>query len=221
MLLIGAVAKSEADQTFNVDPGAAWNGYMNVFDVAGAGYGMAGAGGFQFGSVWAPVDLRATFSGPTLSLQANTIGDANPYWYTPAGGPGAVGNKIMDANFYQEYGGGLGNVTFQGNVLANSLVGPTDGGGRGWTAVAFIKDFAPDFSSSVSTTVPLSPGFFSISLPTIADGARHIQVGFEVIGPDVWAGDPLSLTSITIVPEPTTIALAGLGTALLLIRRRK
>jgi len=227
LLLVGAVAKSNA-ATYTVDPSATWLGYMNVFNVGGPGYGMAGAAGFQFGSGWGTPDLRATFAGPVLSLKANTIGDPNPYWYTPSGGPGAVGNKIMDASFYQEFNGPLAgqNVTFTGNVLGNGLVGPVDGGGRGWTAVAFIKDFAPDFSSSVTTSVPLtSLGVFSISQLAINDPARHLQFGFQVIGPDVWAGDPLSIPSIditaTAVPEPTSMALAGIGAALLVIRRRK
>ena len=227
LLLAGAVAKSEA-VTYTVDPSATWLGFMNVFNVGGAGYGMAGAAAYQFGGGWGTPDLRATFAGPTLSLKANTIGDPNPYWYTPSGGPGSVGNKIMDASFYQEFNGPLAgqSVTFTGNVLANGLLGPVDGAGRGWTAVAFIKDFAPDFSSFVSTTAPLnSLGAFSINLTAINDVARHVQFGFEVIGPDVWAGDPLSIPSVditaTAVPEPTSMALAGLGAALLVIRRRK
>ena len=36
-------------------------------------------------------------------------------------------------------------LTFKGNVLSNSLVSP-------YTSVAFIKDFAPDYSSNVSVT---------------------------------------------------------------------
>lgn len=225
LLLAGAVAKSNAI-TYTVDPLATWNGFMNVFDVGGPGYGMGGAGGYIFGSPWGPGDLRASFAGPVLSLKANNIGDPNPFWYTPAGGPGSTGNKIMEANFYQEFNGPLAgqNVTFQGNVLANSLLGPVDLAGRGWTAVAFIKDFAPDFSSSVTTSVPLtSLGVFSVSQVAINDPARHVQFGFQVIGPDVWAGEPLSIPSvdITAVPEPTTLALAGIGAAMLAVRRRK
>ena len=225
LLVVGAVAKSNA-ATFTVDPGATWLGYMNVFDVGGPGYGMGAAGGYQFGGAWGTSDLRATFSGPTLSLQANTIGDPNSYWYTPSGGPGSVGNKIMDASFYQQFDGTLAgqNVTFEGNVLANSLLGPVDAAGRGWTAVAFIKDFAPDYSSSVATTVALnSLGVFSVNYTAINDPARHVQFGFQVIGPDVWAGDPLTVPSVDIVavPEPTSMVLAGLGAALLVIRRRK
>ena len=225
LFLIGAVAKSNA-VTYTVDPGATWLGYMNVFAIGGPGYGLAGAGGYVFGSPWGTPDLKATFAGPVLSLKANTIGDPDPFWYTPSGGPGSVGNKIMDASFYQESTGPLAGttVTFTGLVLGNSLAtGPVDALGHGWTAVAFVKDFAPDFSSFVASTVALPAGVFSVSLATIADPARHVQWGFEVIGPDVWAGDPLSFLSagIIAVPEPTSFALAGLGAALLFIRRRK
>ncbi|MSU58858.1 MAG: PEP-CTERM sorting domain-containing protein [Pedosphaera sp.] len=199
---------------------------MNVFFTGAPGYGLAGAGGYVFGSPWGTPDLKATFAGATLSLKANTIGDPDPFWYTPSGGPGATGNKIMDANFYQEFNGPLAGttVTFTGIVLGNSLAtGPVDAAGHGWTAVAFVKDFAPDFSSFVASTVPLPAGVFSVSLATIADPARHVQFGFEVIGPDVWAGDPLSFASvdITAVPEPTSVALLLGGIACLAGYRRK
>ena len=199
---------------------------MNVFNTGAPGYGIAGAGGFVFASGWGTPDLKASFSGPTLTLSANTIGDPNPFWYTPSGGPGAVGNKIMDANFYQEFTGSLSGTTvnFTGSVLSDTLaMGPVDAAGHGWTSVAFIKDFAPDYSSFVTATVALPPGLFTVSLATIADPARHVQFGFETIGPDVWAGDPLSIPSVvlTAVPEPTALALAGLGAAALLIRRRR
>jgi hypothetical protein len=221
--MAGTVAKSSA-VTYSVDPGASWLGFMNVFNVGGPGYGMAGAGGYVFGSPWGTSDLRASFAGPVLSLQANTIGDPNPFWYLPSGGPGSVGNKIMDANFYQEFNGGvLGGITvnFEGNVILNNLLGPVDAAGRGWTAVAFIKDFASDYSSSVDSIIPLGSGYFNVSLNTINDPARHVQFGFQVIGPDVWAGEPLSFNSIQVVPEPGSLALAGLGAAFLAIRRRK
>ena len=225
LLLAGTLTSAKA-ATYTVDPGATWSGFMNVFNVGGPGYGMAGAGGYVFGSGWGTADLRANFAGPVLSLRANTVGDPNPFWYTPSGGPGAVGNKIMEANFYQEFTGPLAGttVTFEGSVLANSLLGPVDAAGRGWTAALFIKDFAPDYSSSVATSVPLtSLGMFSISLLTINDPARHVQFGFQVIGPDVWAGDPLSVPSIDVVavPEPTSAALVLAGIAGLVLRRKK
>jgi PEP-CTERM motif len=223
-LLCGAVRVDAA--TFTVDPGASWAGFMNVFATGGPGYGSAGAGGYVFGSGWGTPDLKASFGGPVLTLSANTIGDPDPFWYTPSGGPGAVGNKIMDANFYQEFTGPLAGttVTFTGLVLGNTLAtGPVDGAGHGWTSVAFIKDFAPDFSSFVSSTIALPPGVFSVSLATIADPARHVQFGFETIGPDVWAGDPLSVPSVVItgVPEPATLFLAGIATIGCMVVRRR
>ena len=218
-LVMSVITTSEAQVTVNVDPGASWLGFMNVFEIPQNG------GGYVFGSGWGTADLRASFAGPVLTLACNTIGDPDPFWYVPSGGPGAIGNKTMDANMYVEPPGSLPgvNLTFQGMVLANTLVGQVNQLGNGWTAVAFIKDFAPDYSSNVSVTAPLSPGAFSISLATINDPARHVQYGFEVIGPDVWAGDPLTFydIQITSIPEPTASILLLGGFACLLARRNR
>ena len=132
--LLCAAGRVDADTTVTVDPAAPWIGFMNVFELPSNG------GGYVFGSGWGTADLAAMFSGPVLTLAPNTIGDPNPFWYTPSGGPGATGNKIMDANMYVEPAGSLPGqlVTFKGNVLSNSLVSP-------YTSVAFIKDFAPDY----------------------------------------------------------------------------
>jgi hypothetical protein len=195
--------------TVTVDPTAAWIGYMNVFETPQNG------GAFSFGSSWGTADLTATFSGPVLTLGPNTVNDTSSFWYSPSGGPGAVGNKTMDANMYVETTGLYTGqtLTFSGDVLSNTLVGHVNQLGNGWTSVAFIKDFAPDYSSSVSITASLVNGAFSISLPTINDPARHIQYGFETIGPDVWSTDvgPYGNIQITTVPEPTTLAFAGLA----------
>jgi hypothetical protein len=204
--------------TVTVDPTASWLGFMNVFNTPQQG------GAYQFGQGWGTADLTATFAGPVLTLGPNTINDPNSYWYSPSGGPGAVGNKSMDANMYVETTGVYSGqtLTFTGNVLANTLFGHVNQLGNGWTSVAFIKDFAPDYSSSVSVTASLVNGVFSISLPTINDPARHIQYGFETIGPDVWSTDVAAYGSIQItgVPEPTTLGLAGLAVAALLGTRR-
>ncbi|MCU0772658.1 MAG: PEP-CTERM sorting domain-containing protein [Verrucomicrobia bacterium] len=226
--LLGAALESRADVSYTVDPGATWIGYMNVFALPSVGNYPPSLGGYEFGSGWGTGDLVAYFTGPVLTLAPNTINDPNEYWYTPSGGPGSVGNKIMDASMYVEVGSLPGQtVTFTGTVLSDTLTlannpGNVDANGNGWTSVAFIKDFAPDYSSFVTTTVPLAPGNFSISLATINDPARHVQYGFETIGPDVWITDVGPFGNITItVPEPSTLALAGLSAAALLIFRRR
>ena len=207
-LLVG-LASVNADTTLSVNPGASWQGYMNVFETPQHG------GAFVFGSGWGVADLTATFSGPVLTLGPNTINDANSFWYSPSGGPGSVGNKTMDANMYVETTGLYTGqtLTFTGDVLSNTLFGHVNQLGNGWTSVVFIKDFAPDYSSSVSITAPLVNGVFSISLATINDPNRHIQYGFETIGPDVWSTDvaPYGNIQIQAVPEPSTVALLGLG----------
>lgn len=181
--------------TVTVDPAAPWLGYMNVFELPQNG------GNYVFGSPWGTQDLTATFAGNVLTLGPNTIGDPNPFWYTPEGGPGAQGNKIMEANMYVETTGVLsGNLTFAGTVLSNSLT-------SAHTAIAFIKDFAPDYSSFVQTTVPLTPGAFSISADLIPDPARHVQYGFQMTGVNVWVTDVAPFGTVTVTG--TTPGLVG------------
>ena len=169
-----------------VDSSATWVGYMNVFNKPQDG------GGYQFGSGWGTADLSAVFNGFGLTLSPNSVNDTNAYWYSPMGGPGAVGNKTMDASMYVEIGSLPGrHLTFSGTVLSNTLVSAANSNalGNGWTCVAFIKDFAPDYSSFNQVTTPMTPGSFSLGMNTINDPNRHVQYGFETIGPDVWATD--------------------------------
>lgn len=206
------IAFANANTTVTVNPAAPWQGFMNVFETPQNG------GGYSFGSGWGTADLTATFSGSgVLTLGPNTINDPSSFWYSPSGGPGSVGNKSMDANMYVETTGLYAGqtLTFTGDVLSNTLFGHVNQIGNGWTSVAFIKDFAPDYSSFVSVTASLVNGVFSISLPTINDPARHIQYGFETIGPDVWSTDvgPYGNIQITAVPEPTSLGLLGVALA--------
>ena len=186
--VLGPAAGLKADVTVTVNSSQTWLGYMNVFELP------ANGGAFLWGSGWGTVDLVATFSGSTLTLAPNTIGDAAEYWYIGGGAPGNPGNKIMEANMYVEPAAGSMSgqkVTFSGNVSANTLTGAH-------TAIAFIKDFAPDWSTYVQTTVVLTPGPFSISLDTINDPARHVQYGFQMVGPNVWITDVEPFGSVVI-----------------------
>ena len=207
-LVLGAVlactlgAGSAKAVDFTVNSGDPYQGFMNVFNLPSAG------GAFQFASPWGTPDLNAVFSGNNLTLSPNTIGDPDPYWYTPSGGPGSTGNKIMDANMYVEPAGSLPGVTvsFSGNVLSNTLTSahPT---------VAFVRDFAPDFSSVVEQTVVLpASGVFTVVLATINDGARHVQYGFQMKGPNVWVTDVAPFGKVVIGPvQPTATKATSWG----------
>ena len=214
--ILGCVVLASAGRasaaTVTVDPAASWNGFMNVFELP------ANGGAFVFGSGWGTADLVATFSGDVLTLKPNSVNDVSTFWYQGGGAPGNPGNKIMEANMYVEATNTLSGqtVTFEGNVLANSLT-------SAHSAVVFIKDFAPDYSSHVPVTIPVTPGPFTISLNTLPGAGRHVQYGFAMTGPNVWITDvaPFGSVQVTAIPEPMSLALAGAGLlGIVAIRRR-
>ena len=188
---LGASGSAQAI-TVGVDSNQIWNGYMNVFNLP------ANGGAYQFGSNWGTADLVAVFNGGSLTLSPNTIGDPNSYWYTPSGGPGATGNKIMEANFYVQVPDGQVSgqtLTFQGTVTANTFT-------SGHTTKAFIKEFEANYSSSTVSEVVLTPGPFSISLPISSDPAKHVQYGFQTVGACVWVTDVGPFGSVVIQDAP-------------------
>ena len=213
MVCFAAVALSAPARAVDVtiDSATMTNGYMNVFELPSNG------GAYIFGSGWGVADLNATFpTSGSVNFTPNTIGDPNPFWYTPSGGPGATGNKIMEANLYAQPADGLyagQTISFKGNVSAFTLQTGTNAN-TDYTFKAFVRDFAPDYSSVVETSVPVSStGEFTATMATINDPARHIQWGLQMKGPCVWVTDVASKGSVSInaVPEPSTYALLAFG----------
>ena len=210
--LLGASAQAA---TVGIDDSTApWLGFMNVFELPENG------GAFAFGSPWGLGDLSASFDDGlgTVTMTPNTIGDPDPYWYQGGGGPGAAGNKIMEANMYQQVDDGSlsgTTVTFEGVIASNSF---TDA----HNARVFIRDFAADFSSSVDVFADADAGAFSISLDTIADASRHVQWGIQVSGVNVWVTDvsPFGSVVFNTIPTPGSVALLGMG-GLVAARRRR
>lgn len=172
--------------TVKVDPSKNWVGYLNRFDTNGV---------YLEGGDWAPADLRATVAGNTLTLAPNTIADPDPYWYVTTTSP-SIGNRLLEANYYVQVPEFWPDqtVTFTGTVTGDtllSLINNTNPIGLGWTAVAFIKDLASDYSSFDIQTAPLNNGTFTVTHPTGPDTLRHLQYGFYVYGPNVWPTDPV------------------------------
>lgn len=214
--LLSCPSHGTAQTTVTVDPGLNWTGYMNWFNLPADG------GAFLAGGAWATSALDASFSGAVLTLTPNTSIDQSTsptdsyWWKSDTGVTLTDANKNMDASMYVGDDALAGQtVTFKGYVLQNTLVNP-------YTSVAFIKDFVPNYSSFTQTTVSLAAGLFDISLATTA--GHHVQFGFETIGPDARQNDVASLGAVQVeaVPEPSALALAGLGaTALTFFRRRR
>jgi len=224
LAMTGAFAA--ADVTVGIDPSdAPWLGFMNVSELPENG------GAFVFASTWGVGDLVASFddAAQTVTMFPNQIGDPNEFWYQEApggdptdpnnGGPGAPGNKIMEANLFQQVNAGdltTGVVTFEGTLLSNSF---TDA----HTLRVFIRDFNSGFGDLQETIIELdSPGDFSISLDITDDPSRIVQWGIQVTGVNVWITDvePFGSATFAYVPAPGAAALAG-AAGLFAARRRR
>ncbi|MFK7884394.1 MAG: PEP-CTERM sorting domain-containing protein [Phycisphaerales bacterium] len=218
-------APATADVNVGIDQSdAPWLGFMNVFELDSNG------GGFVFGSGWGVPDLSVSFDdgASSMTFGPNTIGDPNEFWYQDPtgsgnanpGGPGAPGNKSMEANLFQQLSDGSlsgTTVNFSGSILSDTLT-------SAHVASVFIRDFAEDFSSVNETIVALdASGSFDISLATIDDGtARNVQWGIQLKGENVWITDVAPFGNITFatVPAPGAMALLGLGGIVAGRRRR-
>ena len=193
-----------------VDPATLNLGYMNVYEIP------ANGGGYLWGSGWGFADLTAVYSGANLTLGPNTIGDPDPYWYIGGGGPGQAGNKVMYADGYAQVDDGSlagQTVTFTGTVLSNTLT-------SAHVAKAFLRDFAPDYSSFNFTMIDLPvSGDFSLSINTVNDPARHVQWGFEMQGVCVWVTDVAPFGTVVIGPmTPVSTETSTFGNVKALFR---
>jgi len=209
------VSVTHADVTVDVDPSAAWNGYVTVFDTPGNG------GGYQWGSPWGTSDLRANF-GEDLFLQANSNtyddGPTDVYWVDQGT---LLGNKTLQANIYQELAGLSGqNLTFNFTVLSNNLAA------AGYETQAFIKVL--DTSSGYATVQSVYADLDGIldTLSLLESGAATtplFQAGFVVTGINVAAASINGGLGVHVqtVPEPVSMSLLGLGSMAMLRRRKK
>jgi len=159
-----------------VNPGLNWKGYMNQF------YNENDGGGLYKDGEWGVQDLRSYFNPGLLTLRPNAINPPGAEVFEYFEEDGVTGKKIMEANLYVE--APLNNLTgqllnFSGNVQSNTLV-------PGYTVIAFIKDYAADYSSFLVQQAPLTAaGDFNISLQASNDPGRHIQYGFQMTGLNV------------------------------------
>lgn len=206
-LLMAGSARALPDETFEVIPGLPWVGFINVLDLPGDG------GGLRFQSFFPVPDLAASFSGGILTLSPNTsiardIQPGHPdyaFWWNLD----ASGNKIIDANLLVIDDSQVGKtVTFNGLVLSNTLAAP-------YSAIAFVRDFVPDFSSFTQSITSLVGGQpFAVTLAIANVPGHHVEYGFAINGPNAQPLNVNLLGNVLIaaVPEPHAygLLLAGL-----------
>ncbi|MDA8910902.1 plastocyanin/azurin family copper-binding protein, partial [Crocinitomicaceae bacterium] len=182
--------------TIAFDANAAWNGYMNVFELPENG------GGYVFGQPWGVPQLSAIFT-PSVN-NVKLLPNTNTYAENPTDGfwvnqTTGAGNKNMEAITFIEPGVGANDndLAFAGNVVGNTL-------DAAYTAKYFIKaldpnnGFADIFNGSKTFDLPAS-GTFSVSA-TAAElpAGLIVQYGFVMVGPNADPATAGALGSVVI-----------------------
>jgi len=188
--------------------------------ITGASTGLSGTG-LTSGSGVAPSGyyfalLMQSYSGSGATVNSTLANVMTGGWSFS----GALGNNVLGAG---RIGGGAAAATTAGDVIAGAnqflIVGWSASLGTTWSAIA---NELTSYDNSGSWSGPA--GYLGIS--TTGTGVGQANTSPEILfGGATGIQGPTTLFatgSATVVPEPTTMALAGLGAgALLLFRRRK
>lgn len=230
--VFGGVSVSPIGQTFSGDyelrldmwlnfNGPAPGGGSGSTQIGGAGIGTAGTTAQWPGGVQDSVWFAATGEGGS-SADYRAYSSAAPTSYADASGVYAAGSRNGSAPYYSGFGGGAApaaQLALYPQQSGNTLVGSL---GWAWHDVSIL---------SAGNTITWSiDGLLiaTVDASTVSMGGGNILLMYSDINA-TSSTDPNDVNllfglfdnvRVTLVPEPSSLALVGLG-ALALLRRRK
>jgi hypothetical protein len=173
--------------------------FANIDSVWEGWEGAPNNGGFQ---------LPSTFTTVASGIATITPGSSSEWNFYQTFGAGPAGNPPLVAGTPYSYTIDSDNSSLD--------VGTTD-------QVAFVKAFDAGWGFLVgefqTVTLPMDGSTSTINF-TAQPGTAFYQVGVFTFGTTSGSFD-VSNPTLTVVPEPTTFALGGLGLAALLTLRRR
>jgi hypothetical protein len=173
--------------------------------------------GKTFGTVANQYDYQLLFATSTTAGDSSPLG-ADWQLVTLNGGGQLLGNNFASnpgAMTGPGTSGGVGVNLNGGTTYFAMLVGWSAGLGANWGAVSTL--LAQGFAGQANPQLFFGNTGISTITPFTAIGA-----GDPLVFPTVFSNGSLTLFSAQAVPEPTTLALAGLGgLSVLFLRRRK
>lgn len=165
---------------------------------------------------WSVIGTPSGIAGSSLVHDAGDGNPAGSYNLNagPLAGPDFVGFRYQVSGL--DFGLGPVTVSFDGRI-PSLIAAATHVRINGDFNGAIMGSFNNSTWTTWSKTYSLAPGFNATDTLTI-----DFEFGLGAINPTggIWEIDNI-IVKTTVVPEPSTFALAGLGAAALLIRRRK
>jgi hypothetical protein len=165
---------------------------------------------------WTMIGTPTGIAGSSLTFDGSDGSPAGSYNLNagPLVGPDFVGFRYQVSGL--DFGLGPVTVSFDGRI-PSLIAAATHVRINGDFNGAIMGSFNSSTWTTWSKTYALAPGFNATSTLTI-----DFEFGLGAINPTggIWEIDNI-IVKTTVVPEPSTFALAGLGAAALLLRRRK
>ena len=177
------------------------NGWSSLAPIGTQGAVFAASTAAVTGPITVSFDWYATSQGEAnLQLQYTTDGTAwNNLALTLGGSDGGLAAKTN---------------TSSANTVLGSFVSIANGGGQNWFT---------GLTATINDPLAVNAAKFAIAMVNASTGADNLSAKGTALNNSSgnWRFDNVSISSVSAVPEPSGIALAGLGLAGLVFAKRR